>query len=421
MVGLSGLAIACSSSPEANEVPLSTAEADTVVILGSITGDGQTKIEQVMQRFTASTGIEVVYEGTADFATILPVRVAAGNAPDLALFPQPGLMADLARQEQLVPLTKLVERSQLEAAFSPTWLELGTVDGELYGLWSRADVKSLVWYRPEQFEAAGYEIPATWDELMALTERIAASGKTAWCIGMESGAASGWVGTDWVEDLVLREGGPDLYDRWVSRDIPFSHPVIRASFEKFGAIARNPRYVFGGPVGVISTPFGDSPQPLFDDPPGCYLHRQTNFIASFFPADVAVGTDVAIFPLPSIDAATDVPILVAGTVFAAFSERPETRSLVQYLTTAAPHQRWVELESYISPHRGITPETYSSDILRQQAELLANAPFVRFDASDLMPGAVGTGTFWSGMVDYVSGTDLDTVLQVIDTSWPENE
>lgn len=388
-------------------------------MLGSITGDGQTVIEEVMQGFTDETGIEVVYEGSGDFATLLPVRVAAGNPPDLALFPQPGLMADMARQGELVPLSDLVERSQLESAFTETWLDLGTVDGELYGLWSRADVKSLVWYRPDVFAAKGYEIPTTWDEMMALTERIASDGETAWCIGMESGSASGWVGTDWVEDIVLRQSGPALYDRWVNREVLFSDPAIEAAFERFGAIALNPDYVLGGPVGVISTPFADSPQALFTDPPGCYLHRQANFISTFFPENIEVGTDVAIFPLPSIEPDFGTPLLIAGTVFAAFSDTPETRSLIRYLTTVAPHQRWVELENYISPHQGITPETYANELLRQQAELLANASFVRFDASDLMPGAVGTGTFWSGMVDFVGGAELNAVSTTIDASWPD--
>ncbi|MEO0853256.1 MAG: ABC transporter substrate-binding protein, partial [Cyanobacteria bacterium J06648_11] len=367
---LGSIAIACTPTPE-------TSATWTVTILGSITGDGQTTIEQVMQPFTDATGIEVIYEGTADFATLLPVRAAAGNPPDLALFPQPGLMADLARQGELVPLTDLVERSQLEAAFAQTWLDLGTVDGDLYGLWSRADVKSLVWYRPDVFEAEGYAVPTTWDEMMALSDRLVSEGKTPWCLGIESGAASGWVGTDWIEDIVLREGGTDVYDRWVNREIPFTHPVIKASFERFGEIARSPDYVFGGAIGVISTPFGDSPQPLFEDPPGCYLHRQANFIATFFPEDIEVGTDVAIFPLPSIEPDADSPLLIAGTVFAALSDSPETRSLVEYLTTVEPHQRWVERENYISPHQGMTPDAYTNPLLRQQAELLAQAQSIR--------------------------------------------
>lgn len=255
----------------------------TVTILGSITGDGAAVIQQVFEPFTAATGIQVNYVGDASFATLLPVQVAAGNPPDFALFPQPGLMADLAREGALVPLDSILSDEALAAAYDPTWLDLGQVDGQVFGLWARADIKSLVWYRPDQFAAAGYEVPTTWEEMMDLTAAIAARGEVPWCLGLESGAATGWVGTDWVEDILLRSAGPEVYDQWVAHEIPFTAPVVRDAFERFGAIALNPAYVLGGPVGVLSTPFADAPLPLFEDPPGCYLHRQANFIFYVLP------------------------------------------------------------------------------------------------------------------------------------------
>lgn len=404
---------ACNPSP-------SSQDPNTVTILGSITGDGATVIQQVFEPFTEATGIQVNYVGDASFATLLPVQVAGGNPPDLALFPQPGLMADLAREGALVPLDPFLDADALAAAYDSNWLELGRVDGQVYGLWARADVKSLVWYRPDVFAAAGYEIPTTWDEMMDLTAAIAADGNVPWCLGMESGTASGWVGTDWVEDILLRSAGPEVYDQWVAHEIPFNSPPVRDAFERFGAIALNPDYVLGGPVGILSTPFGDSPLPMFDDPPGCYLHRQTNFISTFFPPDVVVGDDVAIFPLPEIDPAIGQPVLVAGTAFGMLNDTPAARAVMDYLLTPTPHETWVRLENYVSPHRQVSPTAYQDTVTQQQAEMLANAEMVRFDASDLMPGAVGTGTFWSGMVDYVGGADLDEVLDTVDESWPSS-
>ena len=399
--------------------PTSEGATQSITILGSITGDGADAIEQVFAPFTESTGIEVIYEGTDAFATILPVRVEGGNPPDLALFPQPGLMRDLAENEQLVALDSFLSVEQFTAAYDETWLDLGRVNGQLYGLWARADLKSLVWYRPDRFEEEGYAVPESWDELMALSEQIIADGGVPWCIGMESGAATGWVGTDWVEDILLRQAGVAVYDQWVNHEIPFTHPAVKEAFEAFGAIARNPEMVLGGAVGVISTPFGDAPQPLFNDPPGCYLHRQTNFISTFFPESVTVGEDVDIFLLPSMAQAETPPILVGGTAFAMLSDRPEVRSAVEYLLTPDPHEIWVGLENYVSPHQQVDPEAYADDLTRTQAEILAEATTIRFDGSDLMPGAVGTGTFWSGMVDYVGGADIDVVLEAIEESWPE--
>ncbi len=409
-----GAMVGCGDRPASPD-----ANTPTVTILGSITGDGQDTLEQIFVPFTKETGIQVQYEGTDAFATVLPVRVDGGNAPDLALFPQPGLMADLARSGDLISLDNILAGDRLTTAYTNDWLELGKVDGSLYGLWARADLKSLVWYRPDVFSEHGYTIPSTWDEMVALSDQMVADGTPPWCIGIESGAATGWVGTDWVEDIMLRAAGPGVYDRWVNHEIPFTAPEVANAFEQFGEIVLNPDYVLGGTVGVISTPFGDAPLPLFKNPPGCYLHRQTNFIASFFPDDVTVGEDVEVFVLPPIDPIHGTPILVAGTTFAMLNDREEVRAAMEYLLTPEPHEIWVGLENYISPHQQVSLDAYADAFTRTQAELLAEADTIRFDGSDLMPGAVGTGTFWTGVVDYVGGAELEQVLEEIEASWPE--
>ena len=390
--------------------------ADTLVILGSLTGVGQEIVEEAFAPFTAETGIEVVYEGTDAFTTVLPIRVAGGDVPDLAIFPQPGLMADLAQEGALTPLDGVVDRAALTAAFGPDWVDLGSVAGQVYGVWMRSDPKSLVWYSPSAFGAAGYTVPTSWDELMELTERIAAAGKTPWCVGMESGEASGWVGTDWVEDILLRTAGPEVYDQWVSHEIPFNSPPVKAAVETFGKIVRTDGYVRGGTVGAISTPFGDAPAPLFDQPPGCYLHRQASFITDFLPEAIEPGRDTQVFLLPGAD--STAPLLTGGLVFAMTNNTPAAAAAIQYLTTVTPHESWAE-RGYISPHRQVDLAIYPNDGVRQMAAVLAQAETIRFDGSDLMPAAVGSGTFWTGMVNYVSGADVDTVLSAIEASWPE--
>ena len=307
---------------------------------------------------------------------------------------------------------------QLQEAYADSWLDLGSVDDTLYGVWYRASVKSLVWYNPKLFEKNGYEIPKTWDDMLALSERLVAEGKTPWCLGMESGDATGWVGTDWVEDIMLRTAGAQTYYRWISHQIPFTDNSVKTAFETLGNIARNENYVYGGKVGVLSTPFGDSIQGLFGDNPSCYLHRQANFIASFLPEDINTAEDVAIFPLPPINSEQGLPILVAGDVFAMFNDNPEARQLMEYLASEVPHEIAAGLGGYISPRKNIALDLYPDDLTKKQAQILAEAEVIRFDGSDMMPGAVGTGTFWSGMVDYVGGMDVDRVLQSIEDSWP---
>ena len=393
----------------------------TVTVLGVVVGEQREKLEAAFLPFEEATGIDVVYEGTDAFATLLPVRVESGDAPDIAMFPQPGLMADFAESGQLIPITSFMEMSTLEAAYPSDWITLGTVDDEVYGVWFRASVKSLVWYNPQVFEAAGYTVPTTWDEMIALSDQIVADGSTPWCLGMESGDATGWVGTDWVEDIMLRTAGPEVYDQWITHEIAFDAAPVQTAFEEFGNIVLNPDYISGGTVGAISTPFGDSIQGLFGDNPRCFMHRQANFIASFLPPEAVPGENIAVFPLPGIESEFGTPVLVAGDVFAMFNDTPEAQALMEYLTTPEAHEVWAGLGGFISPHNNVGLDVYPDEVTEQQAEILANAEIVRFDGSDMMPGVVGTGTFWSGIIDYVGGESAESVLADIEASWPSEE
>ncbi len=417
LLGVVSLTVACdSATTNPNAEGGDDLTAETITILGTLTGNGEEKLMAAIAPFTEETGIQVEYEGTDAFTTLISVRVDSGDAPDIALFPQPGLMLDFAAQGDLVPQ----DRTALESAYAPDWLDLASVDGQLYGVWMRADVKSLVWYNPQAFEAAGYRIPTTWDELTDLSQQIIADGNTPWCIGMESGNATGWVGTDWVEEILLRQAGPDVYDQWVSHDLPFNHPAVEAALTTFGEIVRDPVQVRGGPTGVISIPFGDSPAPLFSDAPGCYLHRQASFISDFLPSGLIPEETVDVFALPAMQSEQESPVLVGGIVYAQFNDNPAATALMEHLASAQAHEIWAS-EGYITPHERVALEAYPDDLIRNQAAVLKNATLIRFDGSDLMPGSVGTGTFWTGMVDYVGGAEAAAVLEEIETSWPESE
>lgn len=405
---------ACQNTTEQKQ---SANSSKTVTVLGVVVGEQQDKLEAALAPFEKKTGIKVLYEGTDAFATLLPVRIESGDAPDVAMFPQPGLMRDFAQSGQLVPISDFMELEKLKQAYSQDWLDLGKVDEQLYGVWYRASVKSLVWYNPQAFAAKGYQIPETWAEMLELSDRIVAEGKTPWCLGMESGNATGWVGTDWVEDIMLRTAGAEVYDRWINHEIPFTASAVKEAFTKFGEIVLNPDYVQGGYVGAISIPFGDSVRGLIQEPPSCYLHRQANFISSFFPPEVVLGENIAVFALPGIKKEFGNPVLVAGDLFAMFNDTPEARALMEYLATPEPHEIWAKLGGFISPHQQVSLAVYPDEVSKKQAEILADAEVIRFDASDMMPSSVGTGTFWTGIIDFVGGDDLDRVLQEIEEGW----
>ncbi|MEL6778977.1 MAG: ABC transporter substrate-binding protein [Cyanobacteria bacterium J06597_16] len=397
------------------------AGARTVTILGATTGVEQAQLEATFAPFEDATGITVLYEGTDAFTTLLPVRVDSGDSPDIAMFPQPGLMKSLAKENALIPLTDVFTREELSEYYPDSWIDLSTVNDQIYGIWYRAAVKSLVWYVPEEFEKNGYEIPGTWDEMTALSEQMIDDGNTPWCLAMSSGNASGWVGTDWIEEILLRTAGPAFYEKWVEHEVPFDSPEVIEAFEYFGAIARSPDQVWGGKTGVLSIAWGDSPAGLFDEPPVCMMHRQGNFISAFFPDDVELGKDVDFFPTPDINPEYAKALLVGGDIVSMLNDTPEARQLMAYLITPEPHEMRIEEGNFLSANKKVDLSVYPNDISRKQAEVLTSAEVVQFDASDAMPGAVGTGTFWSGVMDFVAGSSAKDVTQQIEYYWPEEE
>ena len=386
-----------------------------VTILGLVQNEQQEKLEAALRPFEEQTGIDIEYEGRFDFATALPERVAAGNPPDVAMFPQPQLIAKFANSGDLVPLTFLNERS-LKQAYSDAWLELGAVDGVPYGIWYRASVKSLVWYRPTAFEAKGYDIPDSWAEMIALSDKIVSDGGTPWCIGLENGEASGWPGTDWIEDILLRTAGPEAYRQLIDNELPFESPQVISAFDTFGKILRQPNYVEGGALSTAITPFNVAPLGLFDQPPSCYLHHQASFISSFFPEDAIAKVDYDVFPLPEIDSRFGTPILVGGDAFSVFNDTPAARQFIEYMASPEPHKIWAELGGFISPHQAVTLDAYPDPVNQKIAQILLEAEVVQFDASDSIPSAVNT-QFWRGMVDFAAGKSAKEVTKSIDGTW----
>ncbi len=321
-------------------------------------------------------------------------------------------------------LTDVIDQDWLKQNYNQSWLDMAMMespDGQIMaGVWGRVNGKSLVWYNKAEFDAAGYTIPETWDEMIALMDEIVADGDTPWCIGVESGAATGWAMTDWIEETMLRTTSLENYDKWLTNELPFDSPEVRTAVEAVTDIWFNDAYVYGGRLSIPTTFFGDAPKPLFDSPPGCWLHKQGNFITSFFPEGLEAGVDYDFFYFPPIDPAYGKPVLVAGDIYTMFNDRPEVRAVIQYFSTGDSVKDWVAAGGAISPHLDSSLDWYTDVVERGVAEIILEASSVRFDGSDLMPGAVGAGSFWKSMTDFVSGTiDLDTALREIDASWPE--
>ncbi|MEV0582103.1 ABC transporter substrate-binding protein [Nonomuraea sp. NPDC050310] len=395
-------------------------EGTKVTIYSPIRDKEADLFQETWKQFSECTGIKVTYEGTGEFEAQIQVRVDGGNPPDLAFFPQPGLLERFAKAGKLKPASPEVTKLTDEG-WSPDWKKYGTVDGTFYAAPLGASVKSFVWYSPKMFTENGWQVPKTWAELMTLTDTIAAKGIKPWCAGIESGDATGWPATDWIEDIILRDLGADAYDQWVTHKLPFNDPKVVAAVDKVGAILKNDKYVNGGygPVkSIASTAFQEGGVPITTGK--CGLHRQASFYANFWPegTKVAEDGDVFAFYLPGNDTSSK-PVLGAGEFVAAFTDRPEVKAMQQYLATADFANARMKLATYVSARKGVDLANAQNPIDKLSMEILADPQTVfRFDGSDLMPAAVGAGTFWKEMTAWINGKDTKSALDAIDKSWP---
>lgn len=400
----------------------------TVTLFSSIRDQEADQLQQTFDKFTECTGITVQHNGVGEFEQQIVVQVEGNNAPDLAIFPQPGLLKRMVGTGKVFAAPEAVE-SNVDEGWSSDWKDYGTVDGTFYAAPLMASVKSFVWYSPGAFSEKGYEVPETWDDLMTLTQQIAddtqdESGTKPWCAGIESGGATGWPATDWVEDLVLRSAGADDYDKWVSHEIPFNDPAIVTATDLVGDILLNDDYVNGG-IGdsrsIATTSFNDGGLPILDNT--CYMYRMASFYEAQWPegTDVSPDGDVFAFYLPGMTA-DEKPLLTAGEFVGAFSDRPEVQAVQEYMSSGLWANTRVEIGGVTSANKAVDASKASSDVLRLAIELLQDPDATaRFDGSDLMPSEVGAGSFWTGMTQWINGEkDTETVLTDIENSWPSS-
>lgn len=420
-----------STTPSASELERAEAgefKGTSVEILGQWIGTEGDNFQKTLQPFVERTGINVVYGGLSNYETVLTVRVEGGNAPDLAQLAQPGTMRAFAKAGKLVDLGSVLDRAAVERDFGP-YLDLGSYEGKLYGLFFRANAKSIVWYPVKAFEAKGYEIPETWEELLALSDRIVADGSNPWCISIEHKDVSGWVATDWLEDILLRTAPPETYDRWVNHQIPFNDPAVLRAAELMAKIWFGPNYVYGGTTYINATWVGDTQTPMFDPAgPKCWLHKQAAWIPDFWPKDAdgnplfKPGVDSAFFYFPPIDPQYGRPVLGAGDQFVMFNDRPEVRAVLQHLATPEAAKGWIEAGGFVAANKSVPTSWYTRYPDSGIAEIIATATTLRFDASDSMPAQVGGagGSFLKGMVEWVAanGANTEAIFAKIEQSWP---
>jgi alpha-glucoside transport system substrate-binding protein len=395
-----------------------------IEIMLGFSGEQLAEFKKTVDPYAKSQGITIKWSPTDNFNQLINTRVQGNNTPDIAMFPQPGILLDLARKGKLAPLDDFLDMATLKDSMTSGTLESGSTDGHLYGLLASMNVKSLVYYPKKAFESAGYTAPKSIPELLQLTDKIRSDGKTPWCLGIESGPATGWPATDWMEELVLKYGGIDQYNDWIAHKVKFDSPLVRKAAATFQQIAFTNGNVLGGRKSIAGNNFGTAGNPMFKQPPGCFMYKQGNFVAAkgFFPDAVVddIDNQVGVFGFPPATAGGDNPVEGGGDLVGLFNkDSAAAQTIIKYMATKDFGASDAKTGQYISPHKDFDVSNYPTQTIRDIAQIAYASTAFGFDGSDAMPGAVGSGTFWKDMTAWISGQkDLDQALKDIDASWP---
>jgi alpha-glucoside transport system substrate-binding protein len=372
-----------------------TIDSDAVRVLGSWEESELETMRSVVAPFEERSGHRVEFITTRDLKTELEARLAAGNPPDIAGLPGPGFMIELARARQLVDLGAVIDLGSYKRQTAPAFVHLGTVDGRLVGVFLKGTVKGLLWYNPDVYRAGPLD---TWAQLQhaAMTS---VKDVRPWCIGLASGASSGWPGTDWIEDFLLRQSGPQAYDEWIAGRLPWTSPEVRWAFQSFGTVVGD-QDVAGGIAGALETHFSRAGDGLFTDPPECLFVHQGTFMSTFLDDAVAShGGRYEVMPFPDIDPRFGGALIGAGDLIALLRDTPGSRALLDYLLGEQAQSILVGAGGALSGN--VLLEEYPDPRLEQQARLLAQAKIFRFDASDAMPDEMSRA-FWQAAIDFTA-------------------
>jgi alpha-glucoside transport system substrate-binding protein len=391
----------------------------TVKLMTVWSGDELDTFKSVIAPWEAKTGNKVEIESSRDLDALLSTRVNSGDPPDLAAAPGPAVLTRFANQGKVKDLSKVLDMTKFNSEYAKVWADLGTVNGKLVEVFSWAAIKGLVWYNPKTWQAKGYTVPKTWDALTALQAKMSSNGDKPWCMAVESGAASGWAGSDFHKEIALSTVGPDVYDKWWQGKQTWSSSEIKATWTTFGQVlGPSDGNVYGGGNFIVNTAFGDVGNPMFASPPKCMMLNQASFITSFFQKanpNLKAGEDYTFFPLPDVKSQYAGAHVGAADAWSLFTDKPQAKDLMKYLVTAEAQAIWVKKGGKLSPNNKTNPADYPDDLTRSVAKILLEAKIFRYDAGDLMPADMKQA-YWTAILDFIKDqSKLDSILARLDT------
>ena len=410
----SALLAACGGP--STSTPAKVTSIDSLVVWS---GSELDTYNQVNALFKQKTGITVLPETTRDLATVLNTRVRGNNPPAVTSPPSLDQFRLLATAGKIVQLDKFFDMAAYQQNYAKAWIDLASVNGHLYAVTPTANSKGTIWYNPKQAQAVGATIPQTWNDLITLSNKIASAGLYPWSMGVESGAASGWPASDWVDQIFMELNGPDMVDQWVAHKIKWTDPSVKMAFQMFGEIAHGNHYINGGAQAILATPFQQACYPPYESPPKAFMFYLGDFAAGFiksqFPS-IKAGTDFNFFPFPTINPTYAGAVTGGADLLFAMVDNDATREYMKFLATPDPQEIWVKAGGKAAPNKLVPLSAYPDDVARASAMQLTQATSFRTSPDDAMPSAM-EAAYWKGMLSYIQNPgQLDSILSMLESA-----
>jgi len=401
--------------------------SSTVTIWSSLDAPVQTGLEKalVAKLKADNEDITIKWQQVQNINQLIITKIQAGDTPDIALIPQPGVVAQMQQLDATKPLDDVVDMSSLKSSMVPGTLEAGTIDGTLYGLIVSANVKGLIWYPKKAWDQKGYPTQVKdFSELEQVTNKIKSDGGTPWCAGVQDpGGASGWPATDWMETLIMKQSGADVYNQWVQHKVMFDSPQVQQAASEMSKLLFTSGNTQGGQNAIASTNWQTAASPMFEDPPKCWMYMQGSFITGFFPKSATkdIDANVGVMGFPPATAGGENPVEGGGDLMTMLNDSDNVKTVVKDLSETSIGNDAAPSSSFISPHKDFDVSLYPNEVTKSIAKYLYSATAFLFDGSDAMPAQVGAGSFWKEMVAWIGGEeDINSALKNIDQSWPSS-
>ncbi|MBQ1087632.1 ABC transporter substrate-binding protein [Streptomyces sp. B93] len=396
LTGCTALVLALTATACGDSDPVTAGGGDqslsgqTVTVAGVWSGTEQKNFQKVLDAFTEETGAKTQFVSTGDnVSTVVGSKIEGGNAPDVVMVPQVGVLQQFAKEGWLTPLSGKAEQA-VDANFAPVWKDYGSVDGTFYGLYFKAAHKSTVWYSPDALAQAGVEPPTSYDEMLEAGHTVSDSGLAAFSVAGQDG----WTLTDWFENIYLSQAGPEKYDALAAHELKWTDASVVKALGTLGELFKDEQLIAGGQKQALNTDFPGSVEKVFGPEPEAGMVYEGDFVAGVAKDQFGkeIGKDADFFPFPPVDGGT-APVVSGGDAAVVLKDGKNAKAgmaLLEYLATPEAAAVWAEAGGFLSPNKALDLTAYGDDVTRATAKSLVDAgDSVRFDMSDQAPAAFG--------------------------------